>query len=390
VLEQALKGSKRYYALIGVLLIMIIAGGAAYLQQLYYGLGVTGMSRDVTWGLYISQFTFMVGVAASAVMVAIPYYLHDHKAFGPIVILGEFLAVAAVVVCMLFVFVDLGQPARVLNVILHPTPSSVMFWDLCVLAGYLLLNFVIGWTVLGAEKKGFPPPKWVKVLTYVAIPWAISIHTVTAFLYAGLPGRYYWMTAIMAARFLSSAFAAGPALLIILCLVLRRWTSFKTSVAAIQSLAKIVAYAMIANVFFFLLEVFTAFYSQIPGHMAALTYLFAGIDGHDNLVPLMWCAALLAITGITLLVIPKLRRNEKVLVAALAAVFIASWLDKSIGLVLGGFVPNAFGKVTEYIPSGIEIMIILGVYAVGLLLLTILYKVVIAVREQNAGFELDE
>jgi molybdopterin-containing oxidoreductase family membrane subunit len=291
---------------------------------------------------------------------------------------------------MLFVFVDLGQPARVLNVILHPTPSSVMFWDLCVLAGYLLLNFVIGWMVLGAEKKGFPPPKWVKVLTYVAIPWAISIHTVTAFLYAGLPGRYYWMTAIMAARFLASAFAAGPALLILLSLVLRRWTSFKTSVEAIQSLAKIVAYAMIANVFFFLLEVFTAFYSQIPGHMATLTYLFAGIDGHDNLVPLMWCAAILANNGDNMLVVPQLRRNEKVLVAALTAVFIASWLDKSIGLVLGGFVPNAFGKVTEYIPSGIEIMIILGVYAVGLLLLTILYKVVIAVREQNGGYEAEE
>lgn len=387
MLEKALYGSKRYYAWIGFLMIIIIAGLAAYLKQFDYGLGVTGMSRDVSWGLYISQFTFMVGVAASAVMVAIPYYLHDHKAFGEIVIIGEFLAVSAVIVCILFIFVDMGQPMRVLNMILHPTPNSVMFWDMCVLGGYLLLNFVIGWTVLGAEHKGFPPAPWVKVLTYISIPWAVSIHTVTAFLYAGLAGRAYWLSAIMAARFLASAFAAGPALLIILCLILRKISSFKTPPEAIQSLAKIVTYAMIANVFFFLLEAFTAFYSNIPGHMAAFQYLFVGLDGHNNLVPFMWTAAVLAFLGITLLLIPKMRSNEKILTITLIAVFIACWLDKGIGLVLGGFVPNAFGQITEYVPSITELTIILGVYAIGLLVLTILYKVVIAVREQSIDCE---
>lgn len=383
MLEKALYGSKRYYAWVGLLMILIVIGLVAYLKQFNYGLGVTGLSRDVSWGLYISQFTFMVGVAASAVMVAIPYYLHDYKTFGKIVILGEFLAVAAVVACVLFIFVDLGQPTRVLNIVLHPTPGSIMFWDMVVLTGYLVLNFVIGWSVLGYEKKGFPAPRWVKVLTYIAIPWAISIHTVTAFLYAGLPGKHYWLTAIMAARFLASAFAAGPALLIILCMILRKLTSFKTSTRAIQSLATIVVYAMIANVFFFLLEVFTAFYSNIPGHMATFQYLFAGLGGHNNLVPLMWSAAVLAFLGIILLLIPKWRRNEKVLFLALIAVFVAAWLDKGIGLVLGGFVPNALGHVTEYIPTGAELTIIMGVYAIGLLILTVLYKVVIAVREQS-------
>lgn len=387
MLEKALYGSKRYYLWIGFLMIVILIGLASYLKQYQYGLGLTGMSRDVTWGLYISQFTFMVGVAASAVMVAIPFYLHDHKVFGKIVILGEFLAVAAVIVCMLFIFVDMGQPARFLNMVIHPSPNSIMFWDMCVLAGYLLLNFIIGWTVLGAEKKGFPAPKWVKTLTYIAIPWAISIHTVTAFLYAGLPGRHYWLTAIMAARFLSSAFAAGPALLIILCLILRKFTSFKTPSEAIQSLAKIVIYAMIINVFFVLLEVFTAFYSNIPGHMEALQYLFVGLDGYNNLVPFMWTAAFLAFAGITLLLVPRTRQNERTLILALVSVFLASWLDKGIGLVLGGFVPNPFGHVTEYIPTLNEITIIFGIYAIGLLILTVLYKVVIGVREHSPDYE---
>ena len=209
MIEKALKGDRSYWGWIVLLLVIIAAGIYSYLNQLVTGLTLTGMGRDVSWGVYIAQFTFLVGVAASAVMVVLPYYLHDYKAFGKIVIIGEFLAVAATIMCVLFILVDLGRPDRVLNVLLYPTPNSMLFWDATVLNGYLLLNIVSGWTVLGAERKGVPPPKWVKPVIYLSIPWAFSIHTVTAFLYAGLPGRHLWLTAVLAPRFLASAFAAG-------------------------------------------------------------------------------------------------------------------------------------------------------------------------------------
>ncbi|WP_425805542.1 sulfate reduction electron transfer complex DsrMKJOP subunit DsrP [Desulfitobacterium sp. Sab5] len=381
--EKALTGGKKYWLWIFALLFVIVMAVFAYAKQYSYGLGITGMSRDVSWGLYISQFTFLVGVAASAVMVAIPYYLHNYKKFGRIVILGEFLAVSSVIMCMLFIVVDMGQPTRVMNVILHPTPHSMMFWDMCVLFGYLLINLVIGWTTLGAEKKGFPPPEWVKPIIYLSIPWAVSIHTVTAFLYAGLPGRHLWLTAIMAARFLSSAFAAGPAILILLCLVVRKLSTFDAGHEAIQSLAKIVTYAMIANVFFYFLEIFTAFYSNIPEAKDPLIYLFFGLDGYSRLVPLMWLAAVLAFVGIILLVIPKTRKNESILPFALISVIVAAWIDKGFGLVMGGFVPNPMGHITEYTPTPTELMITFGVYAIGILLVSIFYKIVIAVREDN-------
>jgi len=128
MLEKALTGSKRYYGWVTALLAVIGLGFAIYLWQLSFGLGITGMSRDVTWGFYIAQFTFLVGVAASAVMVILPYYLHNYKAFGKITVLGEFLAVASIVMCALFIFVDLGQPARVLNILLYPSPNSILFW----------------------------------------------------------------------------------------------------------------------------------------------------------------------------------------------------------------------------------------------------------------------
>lgn len=385
MLEKALVGSRKYWLWLSFLAALIGVGVLCYLWQFFVGLGITGLGRDVSWGFYIAQFTFLVGVAASAVMLVLPYYLHHYKQFGKITILGEFLAVSSVLMCMLFIFVDMGQPLRVLNVILHPTPNSIMFWDMVVLSGYLLLNIVIGWVVLDAEHKEIPPPGWVKPLIYLSIPWAVSIHTVTAFLYAGLPGRHLWLTAIMAARFLSSAFASGPALLILLCFIVRGLTRFDPGKEPIQKLAQIVCYAMILNVFFALLEVFTAFYSQIPSHMHSLEYLFAGLEGHGRLVPFMWTAVVLAVGGIVLLIVPSTRRNERTLAIAAAAVFAAAWIDKGMGLVVGGFVPNPFEKVVEYAPTAPELLITLGVWAIGFFVLTVLYKIAISVKEELAA-----
>ena len=384
MLEKALSGSKRYWTWIFILLAIIGVAFLAYLRQFSEGLGITGMSRDVSWGLYIGQFTFLVGVAASAVMLVIPYYLHDFKKFGKLVILGEFLAISAVIMCILFIFVDMGQPMRITNVILHPTPNSVMFWDSVVLMGYLGLNLVIGWTTLGAERKGVKPPQWVKPLIYLSVPWAVSIHTVTAFLYAGVPGRHFWLTAVMAPRFLASAFAGGPSLLILLSLLVRKLTKFDPGAEPIQALAKIVTYAMFANVFLLGMEFFTAFYSNIPGHILPFKYLYTGIAGHDKLVPLMWTSSIFALASLSILVFPQLRKNEKILAFACAILFTSLWIDKGFGLVIGGFVPNMFEGVTEYWPTLPESIITLGVWAIGILVLTVLYKVAVSVREEAA------
>lgn len=380
MLSKAFVGGPRYYGLIVSLLVVIGIGTGCYLLQFFEGLHVTGMSRNMTWGFYIAQFTFMVGVAASAVMVVLPYYLHNYKQFGRITILGEFLAVAAVMVCGLHIFVDLGQPLRVANVLLHPTPNSVMFYDMVVLMIYMLLNLVIAWTTLDCERNSVPPPKWVKPLIYLSIPWAVSIHTVTAFLYCGLPGRHFWLTAILAPRFLSSAFASGPALLILLCLLVRKYTRFDPGKEAIQKLAIIVVYAMIINLFFILLEFFTAFYSGIPGHQHGLQYLYFGYEGHTALVPWMWLSTFLGIGAIVIL-LSKQRVNETILAVACVMVFLSTWIDKGLGMIMGGFSVNPFDEVIDYTPTVPEVLISLGVYAIGALVLTVLYKMAISIKE---------
>ena len=383
MLEKALTGNRTYWVWVFALLLAIGAGFVCYLWQFVDGLGITGMSRDVTWGFYIAQFTFLVGVAASAVMVVLPYYLHSYKNFGRITVLGEFLAVAAVSMCVLFIFVDMGQPMRVLNVLKHPTPNSVMFWDMIALNGYLVLNIVIGWTCLDCERNGVAPPKWVKPLVYISIPWAVSIHTVTAFLYCGLASRHFWFTAIMAPRFLASAFAAGPALLILLCLAVRAISKkFDPGMEAIKKLTTIVIYAMLINVFFVLLEVFTAFYSGVPGHKHSFQYLYIGYHGVSTLVPWMWASVILAAIGMAMLFNPGTRGNTGALAAACGMIFVATWIDKGLGLIVGGFAVTPLETVAKYAPTAPELMVSLGIYTIGALILTALYKIAITVKEE--------
>ena len=383
MLELALKGGKKYYGWMTLLMVIVGIGFLLYLRQLDFGLGITGLTRDASWGFYIANFTFLVGVAAGGVMVVLPYYLHDYKAFGKVTILGEFLAIASVIMCLTFILIDLGQPMRAFNVLLYPTPNSVLFWDAIVLNGYLFLNIVIGWNVLEAERNGVHYQPWLKPLIYLSIPWAISIHTVTAYLYAGLPGRGFWMTAILAPRFLSSAFAAGPALLILCCLIIRRVSSFDPGREQIQSLAKIVAYAICINVFFFLCEVFVVFYSQIPEHMDHIKYLFVGLHGHGAYVPWMWASFILMTVGIILTVVPTTRKNEGVLAVACVVIFLGTWIDKGLGMIAGGFTPSPLHEVNEYIPSWQEVVIALGVWAMGFLVLTALFKIAVSVKEET-------
>jgi len=385
MIEKALKGSPRYFAALMVFLAVMGIGGGFYLVQLNKGLMITGLSRDVSWGFYIAQFTYMVGVAASAVMLVLPYYFHHYKAYSKMIIMGEFLAIAAVIMCLGFIVIDIGQPQRMLNVLIYSTPGSVLFWDMVVLNGYLLLNVHICGYLLYTRYQGKRPSKWFYIpFVFTAIVWAVSIHTVTAFLYAGLPGRHFWLTAILAARFLASAFCSGPAILLLASMAVKRFSGFDVGREATGSLVKIITYAMIANVFFFFLEVFTAAYSNIPGHQHALEFLFFGHHGHVSYVTyFMWVAAFLAIFSLVRLVVPAWRENDRMLPWTLGFLVLATYIDKGLGLIIGGFTPNPFDGLTIYAPTGMELLITLAIWAMGAMVVTLLYKVAVTVKYES-------
>ena len=313
MIEKALKGGSGYWTWVSFLLAIVAAGSVSYLYQWHHGLAVTGLSRSVSWGLYIANFTFFVGVAASAVTVVLPYYLHSVKEFRKITILGEFLAIAAVIMSVLFILVDLGRPDRAFNLLLYPTPKSLLFWDMIALNGYLLLNLIIGWCTLDAEYKTEKPLPWVRFLILLSIPWAVSIHTVTAFIYQGLVARPLWHTPLWAPRFLASAFASGPALLILMALFIKRVTRFDVGGETIRKVATIATYALLVNIFLFLVEIFTTLYAGVPEDVDHLRYLFTGIDGHSALVVWMWLSMAFMTGSALVLLNGRLRRREGLL-----------------------------------------------------------------------------
>jgi Ni/Fe-hydrogenase subunit HybB-like protein len=380
MLELAVKGNKGYWIWVLALLGRHRRRICLLLQTASIRPGYHRHEPGCLLGLLHRQFTYLVGVAAGGVMVVCPTICTTTRRTAASPSWANFWPSPPSSCACCLSWWTWGSPCA-LNVLLYPTPNSVLFY-MIVLNGYLFLNIVVGWNVLEAERNGTHYQKWLKPLIYISIPWAVSIHTVTAYLYCGLPGRHFWLTAILAPRFLASAFAAGPALLILLCLFVRKVSNFDPGREQIQSLAKTVAYAICINVFFFLCEVFVAFYSNIPGHMHAIKYLFVGLEGHASLVPWMWSSMVLMLIGIILTVNPATRKNEMTLAAACAVIIIGTWIDKGLGMISGGFVPNPLHEITEYAPSLPEIGITLGVYAIGALVLTVLYKIVVGVKEE--------
>ncbi len=372
-------GDWKYYTWMFVLSVVALLGLNAYAKQFVQGLATTGMTDQVSWGLYIANFTYLVGVAAAAVMLVIPVYIYKNKDLHNLVIFGELLAVAAIIMCLLFVTVDLGRPDRVHHLLLRFNfPLSMLTWDVLVLNGYLLLNLhICGYLIYCAYNKRQPTRKFYIPFVFLAIVWAISIHTITAFLYSGLGGRPFWNSAVIAPRFLASAFAAGPALIVLTLQVIKASTGYPVSDKAISTLKGIITIALGINMFLLGSEVFTEFYTG-SSHSVSAQYLFFGLHGHSALVPWIWTAIVLNTLALVALLTP-LSRRRWVLNAACVAMIIGIWIEKGMGLIVPAFVPSPLGEIVEYAPTVNEILICTGIWAIGLLIYTILVRITIPV-----------
>ncbi|MCK9361956.1 polysulfide reductase NrfD [Patescibacteria group bacterium] len=383
-LRIAFVGDWRYYAWMGVLTVLCLLGLNAYVRQFADGLIVTGMSDQVSWGVYIANFTFLVGVAAAAVMMVIPVYIYDNEELHDLVIFGELLAVAAIIMCLAFVTVDLGRPDRFWHLIPGigqlNFPASMLSWDVLVLNGYLVLNVHICGYLLYCRYQNKKPAKWFYIpFVFIAILWAISIHTVTAFLYVGLGGRPFWNQAIIGPRFLASAFTAGPALIILALQVIRHVTQYHITDKALLTLRSIVQVSMIINVFLLLCEVFTEFYAG-GLHIASSRYLYLGLHGYHALVPWIWTAVTFNLTAMVLLVLP-LSRSLKWLNLTCVLCITGIWIEKGMGLVIPGFIPTPLGQIVEYFPSINETLVCFGIWAFGLLCYTIFLRMSVPILQ---------
>jgi len=390
VLKQVSVGNKKYYAWVGFLATLILIGAFAYIKQLNDGLIVTAMRDQVSWGFYISNFTYIVGIAAAAVLLVVPAYVYHFKPIKEIVLFGELLAISAITMCILFVVVDLGRVDRFWHVLpmlgTINFPSSLLAWDIMVLNGYLFINLFISFYVLYqmAHSREYSIDL-IKPLIILSIPWAVSIHTVTAFLFNGLSSRVFWNASILAPRFLASAFCSGPAVMMIIFQLVRKYSKIDIDNKAIFKIAELVAYAMGINLFLLAAEFFKEFYSGSV-HLAPMKYLYFGLHGHTALVPWMWTAMIFNIVAFFLFLRPQTRENIFTLNLACVLIIIGVYIEKGMGLSIPGFVPGTLGEIYEYGPSLIEKSVTIGIWAIGALIYTLLLKFAIPVYTGELRF----
>ena len=376
-------GNGAYWAWLAFLGLLILSGAEAYGRQLSAGLVVTAMRDQVSWGFYIGNFTFLVGVAAAAVVLVIPAYVYDWKPIREIVIYGELLAISAILMCLLFVTVDLGRPDRFWHLL--PLvgrlnfPSSLLAWDVLVLNVYFVINLTVATHILYRAFNGRHYDKRLVVpLVLLSIPMAVGIHTVTAFLYNGLAARPYWNSSILAPQFLASAFCSGPAILLIVLQVLRRFTAFEIRDEAIWKIAELMAYAMFLNLFLHGAEAFKEYYSDTE-HLLYTRYWYQGLGPHTTLVPYAWSAVALNLSAFLLFIVPAARRHWVTLNLGCLATYAGCYIEKGMGLIIPGLTPDALGEIYQYAPSMTELRVAAGVFAVGFLAFTLMLKVAVPI-----------
>ena len=376
-------GTKVYYLWCAFLLAIIGVGISFYAKQLDAGLIVTNMKDQVSWGLYIGNFTYLVGVAAAAILLVIPAYIYHFDPIKEIVVLGELLAASAIIMALMFIMADLGRPDRFWHVIpfigILSFPNSLLAWDVIVLNVYLVLNAIVPiYILIKMYFRKEPVKKFVIPLVLLSIPWAVGIHTVTAFLYNGLAARPFWNASILAPRFLASAFCSGPAIALIIFQILRKTTGLQIKNEALFKIAELMAYAMFINLFLLGAEIFKEYYTATI-HLAPMQYLFQGLHGHHALVPWIWSAMAMNITAFLIFLIPETRKNLITLNIGSLLIILGVWIEKGLGLIVPGFVPDPLGEIYEYLPNINEIAISLGIWASGLFIFTMFMRIAVPI-----------
>jgi molybdopterin-containing oxidoreductase family membrane subunit len=316
-------------------------------------------------------------------MLVIPAYVYDWEPIREITILGEVLAISALVMCLCFVMVDIGRPDRFWHI--TPLvgrlnfPFSLLAWDVIVLNIYLLLNwFVVTYLLFCSYTKRHYVKAIVLPLVLFSIPMAVSIHSVTAFLFNGLSARPFWNSAILAPRFLASAFCSGPAILLVLLQILRKVTSLKIKDEAIFKVAELMAYTMGFTLFLTMAEVFKEFYSNTE-HLVYTKYLWFGLQGHHTLVPYAWGSVVCGLAAFLLLLVPRTRHNWVTLNLGCALIYASVYIEKGMGLIIPGLTPDPLGEIYVYTPSLTELLVAAGIFGVGFLVFTLMLKVAVPI-----------
>lgn len=375
-LRNAFVGDWRYYLWIGPLLLILFIGLNAYAYQIIDGLGTTGLHDQVPWGIFIANFTFLLGIAGAAVILVIPVSVYIKKNLQDLVIFCAFLAIAAIIMALSFVLVDLGRPDR----FGHVFPGWIPGVRVVVLVGYLLLNLhIVTYLLYCHYQQRKPTALFYVPFVFLAVVWAVALHTTTAFLFMGLGEMIFWNQAIIGPRFIAAAFVAGPAL-ILLALQVTKWvTRYDLRDRALPFLRLIMQVAMIVSLFLLLNEVLRNFFRS-TGQPFEIDYLYFGLNGFQPMVPWIIIAVGLNLAALIIFILPARHSLPWMNVGCVCAL-IGIWIEKAMGLVVPGFIPTPIGEIVAYTPTLNETLIWFGIWSLGLLVFTVSLRISVPILQ---------
>jgi molybdopterin-containing oxidoreductase family membrane subunit len=382
--EALLRGSRRYYlaatglaivAAYGLYVWIFIQHAPIFLGIREGGLILTNLSNTVPWGLYVSFFVFWVGVAAAGIMAGVVAYVFNDKEFMKIAVIGEVQAIAALIIVFGLIMVDVGRPLRALVLIPQlPNLRSMLDWDFIVLTTYLLLNVVaLLVTVHYYRQDKAIPRSFLVPFIVIAAPFAIGIHTVTAFIFQALTARPIWNSPLLAPRFVATAFASGPAIMLLALYLAERYIpGFKVDFSVYKKTLYVIVGSLVVGLYFTFSEVQEIFwYTTEPYKRAQAEVLFFGYH-LPYLAVLIWLWIGLGMAAAILGTLPQVHNTKKgILIVSLLTV-IAVIAEKTMTIVIPGYVPGTLGEIVPYYPSPTEVAITLGVHAAGLLVYLLL------------------
>lgn len=390
-------------AWIAFLLVVMAVGVAAFLYQYANGLIVTGMRNTVMWGQYILFFMFFVGLSAGGLIVASSGRLFGVKAFKPIIRLAVLEATVAVMLAATFILPDLGRPERLLHILLYPNVTSPMIWDITIVMVYMAMSAFYVWLYAradlarqgsrlafgtGTSERALARDERLKsAMAWVALPAAILLHSITAWIFGLQISRGFWYSGIMAPMFVTSALVSGLALVLLLALVLRRLGRLRFNNDLVALLGGLLGIFIAVEAFLMAAEYLTAAY---PGaqEAAAVDRLLTG-----PYAPLFWFEIGVGLgVPFLILVIRRLRQDPR-WVALAAGIAILGIFVHRLNLVLNGLsyaniqLPpglsigaeqaggSSFATSYWYVPTAIEWLVVAGVLAFGALVFTIAVRV---------------
>ena len=380
----------------GVLVVLMLVGFGCWVAQQTFGLGITGMSNGTSWGLYICMFLLFVGLSAGGLIVASAGTVFHIDDYEKVALPAICTSLSCILVAGALVLVDLGGVIRIWRMLAGPNFMSPLVWDMCVITAYIVLN-ILELVFLVSKKEGAAHRSWV--VSCIALPVAILVHSVTAWILGLQIGRD-WYSSIMAPLFVVSAIDSGLGLLILALFGLNKSGAFKTSKRIISKLALLLVVVVALDAYFVGVELLSSAYPKEEHVLQTLSEMFTGATA-----PAFWLEVICLLAAFLMLASKKRRQNMRI-VGTASALVVFSVFCKRIWLLFTSFIhPNIaagpgvssgsytarlssgdgiWATASNYVPQLPEIMIVLAVVSFGALLFIVLvHKLIPLYRETH-------